>query len=390
MAAQLFKDIGQLVTNSAIGEGVLGVIEDAAFVVTDGNISWVGSASDAPEADSVVSLYGRAVTPGFVDSHAHLIFAGERGDEFAARMSGQSYTAGGIAKTMRLTRAASDDELRTNCARLVGEMASSGITHLEVKSGYGLTLADELRALDIAREFTDEVTLLAAHVVPPEFTTNRDAYVELIIDEMLPAARGRAKWVDVFCDRGAFTIDETRRIFAAAHGFGLRLHGNQLEHGETIDLVTEFDIASVDHCTHMDDADLQKLAQNATVATLLPGAEFSTRSPYPDARRFVDAGVTLAIATDCNPGSSYTTSMPFCIAVAVRDMNFSVEQAVWSATAGGAAALRRSDVGRLEVGARADFVVLDAPSYVHLAYRPGVNLVHQTWRNGVPVVSKDQ
>ena len=265
-----------------------------------------------------------------MDSHAHLVFAGDRGDEFAARMAGQTYTAGGIAQTMRLTRAATDEQLRRQCAQLVSEMAESGITHLEIKSGYGLTLHDELRAVEIAREFTDDVTLLAAHVVPPEFTDNRDAYVGLIVDEMLPAARGRAKWVDVFCDRGAFTMAETRRIFAAAEGFGLRLHGNQLEHGDTIALAAEFDIASVDHCTHMSDADLRLLAETQTVATLLPGAEFSTRSVYPDARRFFEAGVTVAIATDCNPGSSYTTSMPFCITVAVRDMHFSVEQAVRS------------------------------------------------------------
>ena len=264
MATQLFKDIAHLVTNSTVGDGLLGVVEDAAFVVSDGLISWVGSASDAPAAESEVSLAGRAVLPGFVDSHAHLVFAGDRGDEFAARMAGQTYTAGGIAQTMRLTRAATDEQLRRQCAQLVSEMAESGITHLEIKSGYGLTLHDELRAVEIAREFTDDVTLLAAHVVPPEFTDNRDAYVGLIVDEMLPAARGRAKWVDVFCDRGAFTMAETRRIFAAAEGFGLRLHGNQLERGDTIALASEFDLASVDHCTHMSDEDRKSTRLNSS------------------------------------------------------------------------------------------------------------------------------
>jgi imidazolonepropionase len=318
------------------------------------------------------------------------MFAGDRADEFAARMAGETYTAGGIRRTVSLTRAASAEQLRAHCAQLVDEMTRSGITHLEIKSGYGLTVEDEIRALRIAREFTDDVTLLGAHVVPAEFAENRASYVELVVDEMLPAARGIAKWVDVFCDRGAFSIDETRKIFSAANGFGLRLHGNQLERGETVSLVREFDIASIDHCTHMLDADLELLASSTTVATLLPGAEFSTRSPYPDARRFYEAGVKVAIATDCNPGSSYTTSMPFCIAVAVRDMHFTVDQALHAATAGGAAALRRADVGNLSVGASADFVVLDAPTYAHLAYRPGVNLIHQTWRNGARISPKDQ
>ncbi len=389
MTSQLITGIKQLVTNTNIGDGLLGVVDDAALVVDAGRVAWVGAASAAPSADSVLDVAGRAVIPGFVDSHAHMVFAGDRADEFAARMAGESYSAGGIRRTMTLTRAATDDELRRQCARLVGEMHESGITHLEIKSGYGLTAADELRAIRIAREFTEDVTLLAAHVVPPEFESDRAAYIDLIINEMLPEARGIARWVDVFCDRGAFSIEETQSIFSAAEGFGLRLHGNQLERRETVSLLAEFDVASMDHCTHMIDADLEVLASKNTVATLLPGAEFSTRSPYPDARRFYDAGATVAIATDCNPGSSYTTSMPFCIAVAVRDMHFTVDQAVHAATAGGAAALRRTDVGNLAVGSRADFVVLDAPSYIHLAYRPGVNLIHQTWREGVRIFSKD-
>lgn len=388
MSSTLITGISQLVTNSSVGDGDLGIVCDVAFAVEDGRVSWIGAAVDAPDADSVVDVNGRAVIPGFVDSHAHLMFAGDRAAEFSARMAGEAYTAGGIKRTMALTRAASDDDLRRHCAALIDEMAASGITHLEIKSGYGLTVADEVRAVRIAREFTEDVTLLAAHVVPPEFVDNRDSYIDLIINEMIPAVTGVARWVDVFADRGAFTIDETRKIFSAAHGFGLRLHGNQLERGETVPLVQEFDIASIDHCTFMSDEDLNVLAASNTVATLLPGAEFSTRSPYPDARRFLDAGVSVAIATDCNPGSSFTTSMPFCLAVAVRDMHFTVDQALAAATVGGAQALRRSDAGRLTPGAPADFVVLDAPSYVHLAYRPGVNLIHQTWRDGSLVAGK--
>ena len=388
MSSTLLTGIAQLVTNTNVGEGALGVVRDAAVLIVDDTVQWLGAAADAPAADEQRDLGGRAVVPGFVDSHAHLIFAGDRADEFSARMSGDSYSAGGIKRTMALTRAASDDDLRRHCAALVAEMAESGITHLEIKSGYGLTVHDEVRAVKIAREFTDDVTLLAAHVMPPEFSDNRDGYIDLIIEEMLPAVRGVARWLDVFCDRGAFTLDETRRIFSAADGFGLRLHGNQLERGETANVVREFEVASMDHCTFMSDEDLAALADTGTVATLLPGAEFSTRAPYPDARRFVEAGVKLALATDCNPGSSYTTSMPFCIAVAVRDMHFTVDQALAAATLGGAQALRRDDVGALKIGSRADLVVLDAPSHVHLAYRPGVNLIHQTWRSGHVVAGK--
>lgn len=388
MSSTLLTGIAQLVTNTNVGEGALGVVRDAAVLIVDDTVQWLGAAVDAPAADEQRDLEGRAVFPGFVDSHAHLIFAGDRADEFSARMSGDSYSAGGIKRTMALTRAASDDDLRRHCAALVAEMAESGITHLEIKSGYGLTVHDEVRAVKIAREFTDDVTLLAAHVMPPEFSDNRDGYIDLIIEEMLPAVRGVARWLDVFCDRGAFTLDETRRIFSAADGFGLRLHGNQLERGETANVVREFEVASMDHCTFMSDEDLAALADTGTVATLLPGAEFSTRAPYPDARRFVEAGVKLALATDCNPGSSYTTSMPFCIAVAVRDMHFTVDQALAAATLGGAQALRREDVGALKIGSRADLVVLDAPSHVHLAYRPGVNLIHQTWRSGHVVAGK--
>ena len=383
MRTVAITNIGRLITNDqAIGSGLLGELRDAAIVIENGRIAWVGSTSDAPSADSSIDAQGRAILPGFVDSHAHMIFAGDRADEFAARMAGESYAAGGIRSTVAATRSASDAILERRLLALIAEMRSSGITTFETKSGYGLTVADEVRALEIAARHTSETTYLGAHVVPAEFaergTTGVDEYVELVKHEMLAATAPHAKWIDVFCDRGAFNTDQAREILLAGRAAGLapRIHANQLQQGGGIQLAVELDCASADHCTHMTDADIEALAGSNTVATLLPGAEFSTRAEYPDARRLWAAGAKVAIATDCNPGSSYTTSMPFCIAVAVRDMHFTPEQAIWSATAGGAAALRRTDIGHLGLGARADLVQLTTDSPIHLAYRPGVNLIH--------------
>ncbi|MER6942628.1 imidazolonepropionase [Nonomuraea sp. NPDC000554] len=358
-------------------------IGDAAVVIEDDRIAWVGEAGQAPDADVRVDAGGRCVIPGFVDSHAHLVFAGDRTAEFAARMSGQSYTAGGIRTTVEATRQASDAALATRAAALVDEMLAQGTTTVEIKSGYGLTVEDERRSLEIAGGFTDETTYLGAHVVPAGI--DADDYVRLVTGEMLEACAPYAKWVDVFCERGAFDGDQTREILTAGIKTGLqtRVHANQLGEGPGVRIACELGAASADHCTHLSDADVQALASSATVATLLPGAEFSTRSPYPDARRLLDAGVTVAIATDCNPGSSFTSSMPFCVALAVREMRMTPLEAVRAATYGGARALRRTDVGWLRPGARADLVVLDAPSYVHLAYRPGVPLVRQVFHDGL-------
>jgi imidazolonepropionase len=361
--------------------GLLGELRDAAIVVEDGLVSWVGSSAAVPETDESIDVEGRTVLPGFVDSHAHLMFAGDRAAEFSARMAGSAYAAGGIRTTVAATRAASELELEHNFLRLTAELRASGITTFETKSGYGLTVDDEARALRIAAKHTSETTFLGAHVVPAEFEGRVDDYVSLVTGEMLNQVADSAKWIDVFCDRGAFTVEQAREILTAGKGLGLqpRLHANQLQQGGGIQLAVEMDCASADHCTHFDQADIDALAGSNTVATLLPGAEFSTRATYPDARKLWDAGVTVALATDCNPGSSYTTSMPFCIAVAVRDMHFGVEQAIWSATMGGSKALRRGDVGGIKVGMRADLIDLNAPSALHLAYRPGVNLINHTY-----------
>jgi imidazolonepropionase len=382
----LLDRIGCLVTCDP-GQGdhsPLGVLTGAAVLVEEAHVAWVGPSARAPAADQRVDLDDACVLPGFVDSHAHLVFAGDRAAEFAARMSGRPYTAGGIRSTVAATRAASDDQLEANARRLVAEMTAGGTTTVEVKSGYGLTVHDEARSVQVARRVTPESTFLGAHVVPPEFSGDRDAYVDLVAGEMMRACAPRARWVDVFCDRGAFDADEARHVLTSGMALGLlpRLHGNQLEAGPGVRLGVEVGAASVDHCTHLVDADVAALAGSATVATLLPGAEFSTRATYPDARRLIDAGATVALATDCNPGSSYTSSMAFCIAVAVRDMAMTPAEAVRAATAGGARALRRDDIGWLGPGSRADLAVLAAPSYVHLAYRPGVPLVTQVWKDG--------
>ena len=381
----VIANIGSLVTNDpSLGSGLLGEINTAAIVLDEGRVAWVGESSAAPAADEQIDAGGHAVIPGFVDSHAHLLFAGDRSKEFDARMRGEKYTAGGINETVAATRAASDHDLETNMLSLVGEMTRSGITTWETKSGYGLTPEHEARALAIASRHTSETTFLGAHVVPKEYADDSDGYVSLILEKMLGAVSPSAKWIDVFCDRGAFDVDQARAILLAGVSQGMqpRLHANQLANIGAVQLAVELGCASADHCTHLDDSDIDALAGSATVATLLPGAEFSTRAAYPDARRLLDAVVTVALATYCNPGSSFTTSMPFCIALAIREMHFTPEQALWAATMGGAQALRRSDVGTLSPGSRADLVVLNAPSYLHLGYRPGVDIIHSVMKAG--------
>ncbi|MDY0910941.1 imidazolonepropionase [Microbacterium sp. CFBP9034] len=409
----LITNIGELTTNVARDGDACGTKLDAAVLLEGSRVVWVGSAADAEthrigsetrrrtvsgaeghvSADAspddaasveVVDAGGRAVIPGFVDSHTHLVFGGDRADEFEARMTGTPYAAGGIRRTVAATRGAGDDELRARLAGFVAELHAQGTTTFEVKTGYGLTVHDEARLARLAAEVTPEVTFLGAHVVPAEYSDRRDEYVELVVGEMLQACAAHSRWIDVFCERGAFTPDESRRILAAgvAHGLLPRVHGNQLGPGEGVRLAVAAGAASVDHCTYLEDSDVAALAGSDTVATLLPGVEFSTRQPYPDARRLIDAGVTVALASDCNPGSSFTSSMPLMIALAVREMGMTPAEAVWAATAGGARALRRDDIGAIAPGMRADLVLLDAPTRVHLAYRPGVPLVFRVWKDG--------
>jgi imidazolonepropionase len=385
MSSLAIENIGLLVTNDeSLGEGPLGIVRDASLVFEGDRVAAVEPG--AAEADERFDAGGRCVIPGFVDSHTHLVYAGDRAEEFAARMAGKPYEAGGIRVTTEATRAAGDTELRALAAARRAEGVRAGITHLEIKSGYGLDVENERRSCEIASELTDDVTFLGAHAVPPEYDGRADDYVELVCGDMLAACAPLARWIDVFCERGAFDADQSRTVLEAGRsaGLGLRVHGNQLGPGPGVRLAVEMGAASADHCTYLTKDDLDALANSATVATFLPATDFSTRQPYPDARRAIDAGVRVAVATNTNPGSSYTTSMSFCIALAVRDMRMTPAEAIEAATLGGANALRRDDIGRLSPGARADLIVLDAPSYVHLVYRPGVPLVRTTLVAGRP------
>ncbi|HRW19019.1 MAG TPA: imidazolonepropionase [Dermatophilaceae bacterium] len=392
MTAILVTGIGELVTldpeqpeatpTDRADVGALGLVHDAALVVHDGTIAWVGRASAAPGADQRLDLAGRALLPGFVDSHTHLVFAGDRAGEFEARMRGAAYDGGGIGSTVAATREATDDELRALLAQRIAELRALGTRVVEIKSGYGLSVEDELRLLRLAREVTPHVTFLGAHVVPREYAADRAAYVELVTGLMLAAVTesGCAAYLDVFCEPAsahAFDGEESRAILLAgrAVGLGLRVHGNQLGPGPGVQLACELGAASVDHCTYLTDGDVDALAGSSTVATLLPGVEFSTRHPYPDARRLLDAGVTVGLASDCNPGTCYTSSMPFVVALAVRECGMTPAEAVYAATAGSGRSLGLDR--RIVVGAPldlADLAVLDAPSHVHLAYRPGLPL----------------
>ena len=374
MSALVIDNIGVLVTNDP-GRGQ---VRDAALVIEDGRVAAVERAG--ARGDERLDVGGRCVIPGFVDSHTHIVFAGDRGDEFAARMAGAPYAAGGIRVTTEATRAASSEQLLALADARRREALRAGITHLEIKSGYGLTVESEERLCSVADELTDDVTFLGAHVVPAEYEGRADEYVELVCGDMLAACAPHSRWIDVFCEEGAFDEDQSRAVLEAGRAarLGLRVHGNQLGPGPGVRLAVEMGAASVDHCTYLEDADVEALAASGTVATFLPATDFSTRQPYPDARRVIDAGASVAVATNCNPGSSYTTAMGFCLALAVRDMRMTAEEALTAATLGGARALRRGDVGHLTPGARADLAVLDAPSYSHLVYRPGVPLVAAT------------
>jgi imidazolonepropionase len=379
MSTLVIDDIGLLVTNDPeLGEGPLGLMRGAALVLDGGRVAAIEPAGAV--ADERIDAAGRCVIPGFVDSHTHLVFAGDRSEEFAARMAGAPYQAGGIQATTDATRAAGAEELLRLAEARRDEALRAGITHQEIKSGYGLDTGSEALLCEVAGKLTDDVTFLGAHLVPAEYEGRADDYVELVCGEMLSACAPHARWIDVFCEEGAFDADQSRAVLSAGRdaGLGLRVHANQLQEGPGVQLAVEMGAASADHCTYLSDADVEALAGGDTVATFLPATDFSTRQPYPDARRVIEVGATVAIATNTNPGSSYTTSMSFCIALAVRDLRMTADEALQAATLGGAKALRRDDIGRLSPGARADAVLLDAPSHAHLVYRPGVPLIATT------------
>lgn len=378
MSALVIDNIGLLVTQ----DDELGELPGAALVIEEERVVAVERAGAA--GDQRLDAGGRCVIPGFVDSHTHLVFAGDRSAEFAARMAGEPYRAGGIHESVSATRKASVDELRALATARRREALRGGTTTLEIKSGYALDVEGEQRLCRVASELTDEATFLGAHVVPDEYHDDPEGYVALVCGPMLEACRQHVRWIDVFCEEGAFDVEQSRRVLEAGRGagLGLRVHANQLGTGPGVRLAVELEAASADHCTHLTDADVEALAGSETVATLLPATDFSTRQPYADARRLLDAGAVVAVASNCNPGSSYTTSIAFCLALAVREMGMTSAEALRAATRGGAAALRRDDVGHLAPGARADAVLLAVPSPDHLVYRPGAPLVAATVARG--------
>jgi imidazolonepropionase len=380
------------------------VLRDAAVVIEGERISWIGAAADAPAADDAVDAGGRAMLPGWVDSHTHLLFAGDRTAEFEARMAGESYSAGGIAVTMNATRATSDYDLTRLALSRVDEAVSQGTTYIETKTGYGLDVEHETRSARIVSTVADQVTYLGAHLVPAG--QDPDDYTDLVCGPMLAAVRPYVQWADVFCEEGAFTAEQSRRVLLACRdaGLGLRVHGNQLGEGPGVQLAVELEAASVDHVNYLADKDVDALAgtwtgwdaatgtgRRGTVATCLPACDLSTRQPLAPARALLDAGVQVSLASNCNPGTSYTSSMAFCVTTAVLQMGLSVQEAVRAATYGGALALRKDSgkdadgvraVGSIAVGHRADLHLLNAPSATHLAYRPGMPLTYAVWRAG--------
>lgn len=403
------------------------VLHDAALVIDDGRIAWTGPAAQAPPVDESEDLGGRSVLPGWVDSHSHLVFDGDRAAEFEARMAGEAYAAGGIQVTTDATRAADDERLAQLVRGRMQEAVRGGTTCLETKTGYGLTVADEARAARLVERLIeggvlDEASFLGAHLVPGEYDgkdgrPGAEEYVELVAGPMLREVAGHVRWIDVFCEEGAFTPEQSARVLRAGReaGLGLRVHGNQMGESGGVALACELGAASVDHVNHLSSSDVEALAATVsrpvrsaddgattgtsappesllaveagpTVATVLPACDLSTRAPLAPARDLLDAGAMIAIASNCNPGTSYTSAMSFCVGTAVLQMRLTLAEAIRAATRGGALALRRTDVGHLGIGARADLHVLDTPHAIDLAYRPGMPLTHQVWRRGRRVV----
>ena len=378
----LLTNIGELTTHTDDH----GVLRDAAVVIEDGRIAWIGPSANAPAADEVEDVEGRAVLPGWVDSHTHLVSMGDRAEEFVDRMAGRPYEAGGIMRTVNATRAASEEDLRARARGLREEAYRGGTTTIEAKTGYGLDVETEQRLARISAELADVVTYLGAHVVPAG--TDRRTYIDLVTGPMLKAVAPHATYIDVFCEQGAFDVEESREILEAgrAAGLGLKVHGNQLGRSGGVRLAVEMGATSVDHCNHLSSEDVEALAGSDTVATLLPACDLSTRQPFPPARELLDAGAAVAIASNCNPGSSFTTSMAICVATAVLQQHLTLEEALWAATVAGAQALGVDGtvdaIGRVAVGGLADLHVLDAPTAKHLAYRPGVPLTRKVWKRG--------
>jgi imidazolonepropionase len=391
MSDLLLTGIGHLTTN------VGAPIANAAIRIIDGAVVYAGPEGDAPEQGRATLLRcdGRAVIPGFIDAHTHLVFAGDRAGEFARRLGGESYSeiaasGGGIAATVEATRAASDEALYQGAAARLRRMIASGTTTVEIKSGYGLNLETEIRLLRLARRLGDDLaitvktTFLGAHAVPSEHSGDRGGYIDLVVDEMLPAVAPLADYCDVFVEEGAFSVAEARRVFLAAseHGLQARVHAEQLSHSGGAALAAELGAASADHLDHVTVEDATALAAAGVAAVLVPGASYTLRASQAPGPMLIDQGVTVALATDCNPGTSYFESMGLVISLAVVQMGLTVDQALYAATRGGALSLGLDDHGIIAPGAAGDLVILDAGSPAHIPYRPATNLVWKTVKRG--------
>ena len=372
-------------------------LHDVVVATSGSTIEYAGPAADAPDQGDrqLIDCAGAAVLPGFVDAHTHLVFAGDRSDEFGRRLAGESYSeiaagGGGILATVRATREASETELFETAAARVWRMIRGGTTTIEVKSGYGLDLDTELKLLRVARRLGEELpvtivtTFLGAHSVAPEYAEDREGYVEHLISDMLPVVADLADYCDVFVEDGVFSVEEARRILEAARPFGMepRVHAEQLSHLGGARLAAELGATSADHLDHVDEEDARALAQSGVSAVLVPGASYTLRSPQAPGPMLLEAGCSVALATDCNPGTSFFESMALVISLAVVQMGLTVEQAIRAATWGGAESLGLQDRGRISPGDKADLVILDAPDPAHIPYRPGSQLVLGTIQDG--------
>ena len=411
-ANMVIRNIGQLVTIAQQpipgATSALQVISDAALAVHDGTIVWIGPDDDAEpmfyhdtgspqDGITIVDAQGAVVTPGLVDSHTHLVFAGDRSEEFYLRRSGVSYAellaqGRGILTTVNATRQASTDRLMELARARLDIVRAYGTTTVEVKTGYGLDKVTEetclriINNLNVLEETSPSLhsqvrvvpTFLGAHTVPPEYQGRRDEYVTLIVEEMLPSFVGLARFCDVFCEREAFTAEECRRILTRARelGYQLKIHADQLNPSGGARLAAELGAVSADHLDYATDADLDALRDAGVVATLLPGCSYTLRSPYPQARRFLDRGLRVALATDFNPGTSYCENMQTMIGLAMSSMDMTLEEALTAATINGARALQlEKEVGSLEVGKRCELALWSIKSYQEIGYHFGINLI---------------
>ncbi len=399
----LLRGAGELVTMSE--QRGLGIVKGGAVAARDGRIVWVGverelgANVEVPDDALVVDAEGAAVLPGFVDAHTHTVFAGERSGEYARRLAGASYleiqaAGGGIMSTVRATRAATEDQLAALARARLDSFLRHGTTTLEIKSGYGLTLDDErklLAAAKVAHPANRVYTLLAAHSTPVEYSGRDDEYIDLVCTEILPALAGQAEFVDVFCDKGAFTVAQARRVLQAGRtlGYRLKIHAEELAHTGGAALAAELGAVSADHLIFLTPEDIGALRAAGTVAVLLPGTSYTLHTEYAPARALLDAGATVALATDFNPGTCYCENLQMVISLACQQERLTPAEALYAATMGGAAALGlRAEVGSLEPGKRCDLLVLAAATHAEMPYHFGANLVDGVIVGGTVVVER--